>query len=426
MQLYGLADCNNFYCSCERVFRPDLREDPVVVLSNNDGCIIARSEESKRLGLKMGTPYYQVRHLLETHHVTVFSSNYTLYGSLSGRVMSLLSRYTPQLEPYSIDEAFLDFSDMGDAAFLKAYGERMAADVRRSVGIPISVGIAPTRTLAKVASKYAKRYAGYRGCCLMDTDDKRRKALSSFDVGDVWGIGRHLAETLAGHDIRLAADLADKDEAWVSRHFNVNVVRTWKELNGISCISPDDSPEKKSICTSRSFADEGVTDLHLLEEYTARFATRCADKLRGQASCCSGITVFAYTSRFRTEQPVHVIHQSTVLPVATNATAEIVGHVLRMLRAGFRTSARYAYKKAGVVLWDICPQNAVQQDLFDVVDRQKQTALQRAVDHINRRNGPDKVHVAVRGFSSDTGARCDRRSPHYTTDVNELPVAFAR
>ena len=213
MQLYGLADCNNFYCSCERVFRPDLREAPVVVLSNNDGCIIARSEESKRLGLKMGTPYYQVRHLLETHHVTVFSSNYTLYGSLSGRVMSLLSRYTPQLEPYSIDEAFLDFSDMGDAAFLKAYGERMAADVRRSVGIPISVGIAPTRTLAKVASKYAKRYAGYRGCCLMDTDDKRRKALSSFDVGDVWGIGRHLAETLAGHDIRLAADLADKDEA---------------------------------------------------------------------------------------------------------------------------------------------------------------------------------------------------------------------
>ena len=417
--VFALADCNNFYCSCERVFRPELQHRPVVVLSNNDGCIIARSEESKRLGLKMGTPLYQVRQLLEQHQVAVFSSNYTLYGSLSARVMSLLSRYTPHLAPYSIDEAFLDFTGLGDAAFLKAYGERMAAEVRRSTGIPISVGIAPTRTLAKVASKYAKRYPGYKSCCQIDTDEKRRKALEGLEVADVWGIGRQLLKTLAYYGIQTAADFASKSESWVRSHFNVCVLRTWKELNGISCIDPEQSPERQSICTSRSFAGAGITDHDRLEEAVANFAARCAERLRRQKSCCQGITAFAYTSRFRTDVPGHVIHQSVTLPVAVQATDEIIGHALALLRANYRPGA-YAYKKAGVLLWNIVPQAAVQQDLFDPTDRQRQATLMQTIDAINRKNGHDTVRTAIQGTGLRFGLQCEYLSRQYTTNPDDL------
>ena len=247
MQLFGLADCNNFYCSCERVFHPELNNRPVVVLSNNDGCVIARSNESKALGVKMGAPFYQVRQLLDDNHVAVFSSNYTLYGSLSHRVMSLLSQYTPHLDIYSIDEAFLDFSDMEKGCDLKAYGEQLVRQVSKSTGIPISLGIAPTRTLAKMASKYAKKYKGYHGCCLMDTDEKRQKALALFPIEDVWGIGRRISKQLEYFGIHTAADFAAKSERWVRQHFNVTTARTWKELNGVNCISVDELPQKQSI-----------------------------------------------------------------------------------------------------------------------------------------------------------------------------------
>ena len=221
MQLFAVADCNNFYCSCERVFHPELVGKPVVVLSNNDGCVIARSEEAKKLGLKMGDPFFQVRELLERERVAVFSSNYTLYGSMSGRVMSLLSQYTPTLDVYSIDEAFLDLSDMGDSRYIKRYGEQIASRVHKATGIPISVGIAPTKTLAKMGSKFAKKYKGYRGCCLIDTDERRWKALELFPVEDVWGIGRRIAKQLAYYGITTAADFARQKESWVRGKFNV-------------------------------------------------------------------------------------------------------------------------------------------------------------------------------------------------------------
>lgn len=421
---YALADCNNFYCSCERVFHPELLQKPVVVLSNNDGCIIARSEESKRLGLKMGTPLYQVRQLLEDNGVAVFSSNYTLYGSLSARVMSLLSRYTPQLDPYSIDEAFLDFTGLGDAAFLKAYGEKMAADVRRSTGIPISVGIAPTKTLAKMASKYAKHYPGYKGCCQIATDEQRRKALAGFDIGDVWGIGRKLSQSLAYYGIQTAADLAAKSESWVKSHFNICVLHTWKELNGCSCIDISELPERQSLCTSRSFSGQGVTDHNILEEAVANFAARCSERLRQQHTCCQGVTVFAYTSRFRTDQPGHVIHQSVRLPVGIQASVEIIGHALALLRSQYRPEP-YAYKKAGVILWDIRPQYPQQQHLFDPVDRARLAALSHAIDAINRKNGHDKVRVAIQGTDVRFGLKCEYLSRHYTTDIKDVLVAKA-
>ena len=422
-RLFGLADCNNFYCSCERVFRPDLRELPVVVLSNNDGCVIARSEESKRLGLKMGDPLFKVRKILDDNNVAVFSSNYTLYGSLSNRVMSILSRYTSQLDQYSIDEAFLDLSDMGDGTFLKAYSEDMVREVRRSVGIPISVGIAPTKTLAKIASKYAKKFRGYRGCCLIDTEEKRRKALEGFEAADVWGIGRQVNKSLERHGIHTAADFANKSESWVRNHFNVTVLRTWKELNGTSCIDIEELPQKKSICTSRSFADQGITDLNVLEEAVANFASRCSAKLREQRSCCRSVTVFAYTSRFRSDVPSHTINQSLTMPVAVQSSAEIIGAALHMLRTCFRPGAGYAYKKAGVILWNICSERTVQQYLFDTVDRQKQLSLVKAIDNINRINGRDKVRVAVQGSDIRFGLKHEYMSRHYTTDVNDLIIA---
>lgn len=307
--MIGLADCNNFYCSCERVFRPDLTGKPVVVLSNNDGCVIARSEEAKALGYKMGDPFYQVKEKLEAEGVAIFSSNYTLYGSLSNRVMSMLSHYSPRIDQYSIDESFFEADESMAKVFFREhtedhptlfnkitidelsekpdsllyrYGSKISADVLRAVGIPISVGIAETKTLAKIGSKFAKKYKGFQGCCLIDTDERRHKALSLFPVEDVWGIGRQIARKLDYMGIRTAAQVADKKESWVRSHFTT--LRTWKELNGESCISIEELPQKKSICTSRSFANEGITDKNVIEEAVANFAVRCTEKLRRQGS----------------------------------------------------------------------------------------------------------------------------------------------
>lgn len=295
----------------ERVFRPDLTGKPVVVLSNNDGGVIARSEEAKALGYKMGDPFYQVKEKLEAEGVAIFSSNYTLYGSLSNRVMSMLSHYSPRIDQYSIDESFFEADESIAKVFfrehtedhptlfnkitidelsekpdslLHRYGSKISADVLRAVGIPISVGIAETKTLAKIGSKFAKKYKGFQGCCLIDTDERRHKALSLFPVEDVWGRGRQIARKLDYMGIRTAAQFADKKESWVRSHFNITTLRTWKELNGESCISIEELPQKKSICTSRSFANEGITDKNVIEEAVANFAVRCTEKLRRQGS----------------------------------------------------------------------------------------------------------------------------------------------
>ena len=445
--MIGLADCNNFYCSCERVFRPDLIGKPVVVLSNNDGCVIARSEEAKALGYKMGDPFYQVKGKLEAEGVAIFSSNYTLYGSLSNRVMSMLSHYSPHIDQYSIDESFFDvdqsmaerfFQDnlkendtfLNNESLLHQYGARISADVLRAVGIPISIGIAETKTLAKIGSKFAKKYKGYLGCCLIDTDERRHKALSLFPIEDVWGIGRQIARKLDYMGIRTAAQFADKKESWVRSNFNITTVRTWKELNGESCISIDELPQKKSICTSRSFADEGITDKNVIEEAVANFAVRCTEKLRRQGSVCQGITVFAWTSRFNENVPEYTIHDSLTLPIATNAQDEIVGAALTILRARYpkpmadsrpdRPGMSFYFKKAGVILWQISPDHPRQQDLFDPIDRSKQKKLMEAIDAINRKNGYGTIRQAVQG----TGCRFDLKreymSKRFTTDIHDI------
>ncbi len=445
--MIGLADCNNFYCSCERVFRPDLIGKPVVVLSNNDGCVIARSEEAKALGYKMGDPFYQVKEKLEAEGVAIFSSNYTLYGSLSNRVMSMLSHYSPHIDQYSIDESFFDvdqsmaerfFQDnlkendtfLNNESLLHQYGARISADVLRAVGIPISIGIAETKTLAKIGSKFAKKYKGYQGCCLIDTDERRHKALSLFPIEDVWGIGRQIARKLDYMGIRTGAQFADKKESWVRSHFNITMVRTWKELNGESCISIEELPQKKSICTSRSFAGEGISDKDVVEEAVANFAVRCAEKLRHQGSVCQGITVFAWTSRFNENVPEYTIHDSLTLPIATNAQEEIVGAALSILRAKYpkpmadsrpdRPDMSFYFKKAGVILWQISPDHPRQQDLFDPIDRSKQKKLMEAIDAINRKNGHGTIRQAIQGNGCRFDLKREYMSKRFTTDIHDI------
>lgn len=334
MELFGLADCNNFYCSCERVFHPDLIGKPVVVLSNNDGCVIARSEESKALGIKMGDVFYQVKDKLEQNDVAVFSSNYNLYGDMSRRVMSLLSKYFPKIDVYSIDEAFLDLSGMGTSEQLTDYCKKMVRYISKGTGIPISLGIAPTKTLAKIASKYAKKHKGYEGVCLIDTDEKREKALKLFPIEDVWGIGYRSVDKLVYHGIKTAWDLTQKSESWIRRELTVTGVRTCKELRGESCISIEELPHKKSICTSRSFAEQGLNKLADVEEAIANFAAQCARKLREQQTVCSSITVFAHTSRFREDLPQSYIYRTINLIVPTNNHQELVSTAVKILRGG--------------------------------------------------------------------------------------------
>lgn len=419
MKLFGLADCNNFYCSCERVFHPDLRNKPVVVLSNNDGCIIARSEESKALGIRMGDVFYQVKDVLENNAVAIFSSNYNLYGDMSRRVMSLLSTYTPNLDIYSIDEAFLDLSGMGNTEELTTYCRAMVRDITKGTGIPISLGIAPTKTLAKMASKFAKKYKGFKGVCFIDSEEKREKALRLFPVADVWGIGRQHTKKLAYHNICTAWDLTQRSESWIKRELTINGLRTWRELQGESCISIDEPPHKKSICTSRSFSGRGLQNIEDVEEAIANFAAACSRKLREAHIVCSSITIFAQTSLFRTDIPQNYIYRTINLPVPTNNLQELVSTAVETLHKEW-ISGTFLYKKAGVIVWNTSEDKAIQGHIFDTVNREKQTALAQAIDAINRRNGHNTIRMAVQGYNNRWHLKNEYISRQYTTNINDI------
>ncbi|MCL1608953.1 Y-family DNA polymerase [Marseilla massiliensis] len=418
--MFGLVDCNNFYCSCERVFNPALRDVPVVVLSNNDGCIIARSNEAKAMGIGMGVPYYQARNLLEANKVAVFSSNYALYGDMSRRVMMMLADFSPELTQYSIDEAFIDLSGLGTGNELYDYGRQIVKSIGRGTGIPVTMGIAPTKTLAKVAGHYGKRYKGYGGVCMIDTDEKRTKALMGLPIGEVWGIGRRNKARLESAGVQTAWDFTRLSESWVRQLLTVTGVRTWQELRGTSCIDIDELPQKKSICTSRSFADGGLCELGKVEEAVANFAAACSRKLKQQHSCCATLTVFAYTSRFRTDMPHYPINRTVQFAVATNDQQEIVSTAVKALRAEWPGDNRYHYKKAGVITWNTMPDKAIQANLFDTTDREKQARLAKAIDTINRKNGHNTVKVAVQGTGSAWQLKHEHSSKHYTTDIKEI------
>jgi DNA polymerase V len=314
---------------------------------------------------------------------------------------------------------------MGDADHLIPYCKDMVKAIGKGTGIPISLGIAPTKTLAKMASKFAKKYKGYEGVCLVDSDEKREKALRLFDIGDVWGIGYRHAKKMEYHGIKTAWDFTQKSESWVRKEMTVTGVRTWKELRGESCISIEELPHKKTICTSRSFAEQGLNQLKDVEEAVANFAAQCSRKLKEQHTVCQSITVFAHTSRFRMDMPQDYIYQTANLQVPTNDHQELVSIAVQMLRENWKDDAGYWYKKSGVIVWNICKDEAIQGSLFDHVDREKQAALAKAIDEINRKNGHNTIRVAVQGYEKKWHLKNEYISKQYTTNIDDIIVVKA-
>ncbi len=414
--MYGLIDCNNFYASCERVFNPLLNGKPIVVLSNNDGCVIARSTEAKVLGIPMGEPAYKLKALIETNQVYVFSSNYVLYGDMSHRVMNTIAEFAPEMEVYSIDEAFI-LLDGFEIIDLKVYGQKMVRTVTRNTGIPVSLGIAPTKTLAKVANKFAKKYKNYKGVCIIDTDEKREKALKLTDIGDVWGIGRRYAKTLRYHSINTAWDFTQRTKSWVRHTMGVVGERTWLELCGTSCLEMETPSDKKSICTSRSFG-ERLTEFAPISEAVSNFAAGCAEKLRKQHSYGCVLTVFIHTNPFATNQAQYYNQTVMQLPVPTNDTTELIDYALRGLRTIFAEG--YRYKKAGVIVSEIVPERPLQGDLFDTRNREKFSKVMCVMDSLNASYGRQKVKIAAQGFDRKWKLKNEKLSPCFSTNLSDV------
>lgn len=411
--MIGLIDCNNFFVSCERVFQPQLEGKAVVVLSNNDGCVVARSNEAKAMGIKMGVPFFKIRHYVAQGHLHVRSSNYVLYGDMSRRVMSLVRRHVPALEVYSIDESFFSLDGIRSP---ETFGRDLAQLIRKHTGIPVSVGIAPTKTLAKIASKFAKKYAGYQHCCIIDSEAKRIKALQLTEISDVWGIGRQLSRQLLLHGVRSAFDLTQLKEPSVRRLMSLPGVHTWRELKGQAVLTLSASQPKRTITNSRSFKIP-IQQYEDLRAIIADFAAGCTERLRREQSAALMVTTFIATDRFRLDELQYSNAASVQMDVATGDVREIVAAALKAFDLIYHP--HHAYKKAGVMLSKIVSADCIQQNLFDVVDRRKQQRLLKAIDAIKSRQGSDAIRVATQG-SVKTVMRHEHMSRHFTTSLNEL------
>ena len=380
--------------------------------SNNDGCVIARSNEAKALGIKMGVPAYQIKDDIQKYGISVFSSNYTLYGDMSGRVMSILAEQVPEMEVYSIDEAFLNLEGIRD---IQSLGTDIINKVIRGTGIPVSLGIAPTKTLAKVANKFAKKYPAYNRLCIIDTEEKRTKALQLTEIGDIWGIGHRQVAKLEKQGVKTAYDFTELPESWVRKNMTVVGERTWKELQGISCIDMETTPPaKKQICTSRSFG-KMVEDIDTMSEAIATHASTCAKKLRQQKGYAMSLMVFIHTNNFRKDSPQYWRNTVVHLPVPTNDTLEIVHYALAGLKTIFMQG--YQYKKAGVIITEIT--DSTQLGLFDSVDREKRERLQQTIDKINGKHSR-LVKLAIQGTGRNWKLKQKQLSGHYTTDINQI------
>ena len=400
--MYGIIDCDNCYVSCERVFRPDLRDKPVVVLSNNDGCVVARSNEAKKMGIKAGTPYFQLAEQFPNQKIAVFSSNYELYGELTGRVVSIIRKEAPAYFRYSIDECFVYLDGM-EHLDLKAWGEELHRKIKRSVGMPVSIGLAPNKTLAKMASHFAKKYQGYHHCCMIDTEEKRIKALKLYPIDEVWGIGRRYAAKLEALGVKTAYDFAEHNLTWMKATFNNIVIeRTWRELNGEDCVPNEEMAKKKSICTSRSF-NGMITDLDRLRTHVSNYAARCAEKLRQQGTVASIVGVFLNTNVFREDLPQYWNFQEKRLITPTSSTITIVKAANEVLQKLYRQG--YHYKKAGVIVMGIGPNSPIQQDLFDTNAEQfeKMRKLDAVIDRINKLNGSETIVLGSQQYTQKDG-----------------------
>ena len=418
--MIGLVDCNNFYASCEQVFDPALVGRPVVVLSNNDGCIIARSAAAKKIGLKMGQPAFQIRHLLEQHQVVIRSSNYTIYGDLSNRVMNTLRQFSDEVEVYSIDEAFVSLSTgRYQLQTPEACAQSIRQTVGRSLGLPVAIGISLTKTLAKIANHLAKKHDDYiaAGVCVLE-EKQIGETLDSFPIAEVWGIGRRYAQWLYEQGVSTAGQFCCLPEHFVKAKMSVVGQRLWRELQGESCLELElVSQRRKNICTSRTFGTH-LTDLGELHEPVATFAERCAKKLRGEGSMANVVTVFIQTDRYRQDWPQYARSLNIPLPYASQSF-EIARAALAGLRNLYRTG--YHYRKAGVIVSGLVPHGSQQTNLFVGEDPRSQT-LTEVMDQINVRYGSDTVRLGAAGTGRRWRLKAERRSPRYTTRYDEIPV----
>ncbi len=415
--MFALVDCNNFYASCERVFRPDLEGKAVVVLSNNDGCVIARSNEAKALGIPMGAPAYQYKSTFEAQDIAVFSTNFSLYGDMSSRVMEILGQYTPNMEIYSIDEAFLQFNGY-DYFDLQEIGKKMHCQVRQWTGIPISIGFAPTKALAKVANHIAKKFPKETGGIYsIDSEEKRIKALKWLKIGDVWGIGRRHRKRMEAINIKTAYDFTQLAENWVRKNMSIIGWRLQQELLGKSMLKLEEVQTQKSIACTRTF-EKNYTDFDLIRERIVSFTTTCSRKLREQKTSCQAIHIFLYTNYHREDQAQYRGHTTIKLPFPTNSSLELVKFATEALLQIYKEG--YEYKRAGVVMLDIQADKGLQMQLFDNRNP-KHIPLMKTIDQINRKMGEQKLRLGIQD-SERWKMKQERRSPRYTTEWEEIMV----
>lgn len=420
-KLIGLVDCNNFYVSCERVFRPDLIGKPVAVLSNNDGCIVARSNEVKALGIKMGVPLFQIQQLVNQHQIKLFSSNYALYADMSARVMATLEEFTPSLEQYSIDEAFLDLTGVYPCQQDPiAYGHRVKKTVFRATGIPVCVGMGPTKTLAKLANFAAKKWPQTGGVLNLSDPIRLEKLMKIVPVDEVWGIGRQLSKQLNQQGIHTVWDLAQQSPQKMQQRFSVVMARTIMELNGVTCLDLETiAPDKKQIVCSRSFSRK-LTTLQELSPAIAEFACRATEKLRQQHSVTGCVTVFIRTNPFAERDPQYQRAASQKLQFPSQDSRIIAGIVQQLLKEIYRSG--YSYQKCGVQLSQIQPQTAPEQfDLFGANQSQESPQLMQTLDQINRRF-PKGISIASTQIDKTWKPKAERISQRYTTNWRELVV----
>lgn len=413
--MFALVDCNNFYASCERVFRPDLNGKPIVVLSNNDGCVIARSQEAKPY-IPMGAPAFKYKKEFQDYNIKVFSSNYALYGDMSARVMSLLSTYAPEIEIYSIDEAFLNFQGC-DSFDYEELGKEMRKAILRSTGIPVSVGFAKTKTLAKVANAIAKKYPDRTGGVhIIDTNKKKDKALNWIKIGDVWGIGRRHAKRLNAIGITNASQFIQQSDNWVRKHMSVVGLRLKHELEGKPTSGIEKVKAKKSIATTRTF-HKTYTRFDDIKERVATFSASCAEKLRRQDTNCNAVMVFIHTNGHRKEDAQYSRNIVIQLPFPTNSSMEIASFAVEGLRKIYKEG--YKYKKAGIVVMDFTPVREQQLCLFSNSDP-RHKPLMEVMDKVNGQLGQQKIKLASQDLKKTWKMRQEKLSPRYTTQLSEI------
>ena len=418
--MYALVDCNNFYASCERVFQPKLNGKPVVILSNNDGCVISRSNEAKAVGVPMGVPLFKIKELVKEKNISVFSSNYALYGDLSNRVMAILGQFSPNLEIYSIDEAFLNFDGMSVLDF-DSYGILMKNRILKWVGIPVCVGFAPTKALAKVANKIAKKFQERTsGVYTIDTDEKRIKALKWTKIEDVWGIGNRTTKKAKLRNINTAFDfIQPQHESWIRRELGVVGLRLKLELEGKSVLDLEPIPnQKKSIATTRSFPKQ-ISDFDLLRERVATFASICAEKLRKQNSCCHTIIVMLVIDRHTIKTSKYYFNIAVTLPFATNSTLTISNVAIDILKKLHLGNENIKFKKAGVIVTEFIPEDQKQFQLFEE-ENPKHLALMKSIDFLNKKLGDKKVKLASQNLNLTWNMNQNHLSPKFTTNFKDI------